>query len=541
MNNAIELDRHPLPKPSEIWAEIHGSKVFSQLDLRDAYLQIELDESSKKLTCINTHKGLFEVQRLPFGVKSAPGIFQRFMDKLISGIPGVFAYLDDVIIVSKNIEEHKVRLFEIFDRIEKWGLKIQLEKCNFFKEKLKFLGHIVSKSGIEPDPEKKKKISDLARPKDVKELKSFMGTINYYGRFVSEMHKLRGPLDKLLKKEVKWEWSKEQEDAFQSVKKVLSSNLLLTHFDPELEIIVTADASNYGVGAVISHRFPDGKEKVIEYASKSLNAAEKNYSQIEKEGLALVYAVQKFHKMLYRRKFVLRTVHKPLLAIFGKNKGIKVFSASRLQRWALLLTNYDFKIEFVRTDHMGMADTLSRLISESNTSEDKVIALVTKEESSEDEDSVEESAKYVLNIMLNEIPVNNEVIKSETEKDTELSVVKSYIKNGWPKLMSEPKLNPWSNRRLNLEVIEDCIIFNGKIVIPKSLIKSVLKVLHETHPGVNKMKGVAREYMYWPSMAKDIEEYVGDCLKCQAAAKKTNQGRITTLAKNRQKLGKSAY
>ncbi|KAL7070485.1 hypothetical protein ACQ4LE_010395 [Meloidogyne hapla] len=541
LNNAIELDRHPLPKPSEIWAEIHGSKVFSQLDLRDAYLQIELDESSKKLTCINTHKGLFEVQRLPFGVKSAPGIFQRFMDKLISGIPGVFAYLDDVIIVSRNIEEHKVRLFEIFDRIEKWGLKIQLEKCNFFKEKLKFLGHIVSKSGIEPDPEKKKKISDLARPKDVKELKSFMGTINYYGRFVSEMHKLRGPLDKLLKKEVKWEWSKEQEDAFQSVKKVLSSNLLLTHFDPELEIIVTADASNYGVGAVISHRFPDGKEKVIEYASKSLNAAEKNYSQIEKEGLALVYAVQKFHKMLYGHKFVLRTDHKPLLAIFCKNKGIKVFSASRLQRWALLLTNYDFKIEFVRTDHMGMADTLSRLISESNTSEDKVIALVTKEESSEDEDSVEESAKYVLNIMLNEIPVNNEVIKSETEKDTELSVVKSYIKNGWPKLMSEPKLNPWSNRRLNLEVIEDCIIFNGKIVIPKSLIKSVLKVLHETHPGVNKMKGVAREYMYWPSMAKDIEEYVGDCLKCQAAAKKTNQGRITTLAKNRQKLGKSAY
>uniref|UniRef100_A0A1I8C268 RNA-directed DNA polymerase n=1 Tax=Meloidogyne hapla TaxID=6305 RepID=A0A1I8C268_MELHA len=277
---------------------------------------------------------------------------------------------------------------------------------------------------------------------------------------------------------------------FQSVKKVLSSDLLLTHFDPELEIIVTADASNYGVGAVISHRFPDGKEKVIEYASKSLIAAEKNYSQIEKEGLALVYAVQKFHKMLYGRKFVLRTDHKPLLAIFGKNKGIKVFSASRLQRWALLLTNYDFKIEFVRTDHMGMADTLSRLISESNSSEDKVIALVTKE-NSEDKDSVEESA----------------------------NVVKSYIKNGWPKLMSKPKVNCWSNRRLNLEVIEDCIIFNGKIVIPKSLIKSVLKILHETHPGVNKMKGVAREYMYWPSMAKDIEEYVGNCLKCQAAAK----------------------
>nr|CAD2155561.1 unnamed protein product [Meloidogyne enterolobii] len=502
-------------------------KVFSQLDLRDAYLQIELDEQSKKVACINTHKGLFEVQRLPFGVKSAPGIFQRLMDKLISGIPGVFAYLDDLIIVSKNIEDHKVQLFEIFDRIEKWGLKIQLEKCNFFKEKLKFLGHIVSKSGIEPDPEKKKKISELTRPRDVKELKSFMGTINYYGRFVSEMHKYRGPLDKLLKKEVKWEWGQDQEKAFQSVKKVLNSDLMLTHFDPELEIIVTADASNYGVGAVISHKFPNGKEKVIEYASKSLNDAEKNYSQIEKEGLALVFAVQKFHKMLFGRKFILRTDHKPLLAIFGKNKGIKVFSASRLQRWALLLTNYDFKIEFVSTNQMGMADTLSRLISEKSELEDKVIALVAKSENCSDEDSsdedsllVEESVKYVLNIMLDEVPVNAEQVKSETENDSELKMIKQFIKNGWPKVLSDPALSIWSNRRQDLEVIDECIMCSGKIVIPKALRKSVLKVLHETHPGSAKMKGVAREYMYWPNIGRDIDDWVANCIMCQAAAKR---------------------
>jgi hypothetical protein len=150
LNNAIELDSHPIPTTNEIWSEVHGNKIFSQLDLRDTYLQIELYEFSKKLACINTHKGLFEVQRLPFGVKSVPGIFQRLMDKLISGIPGVFAYLDDLIIMSKTIEEHEFRLIEVFNRIEKWGLKIQFEKCNFFKEKLKFLGHIVSNKGIEP-------------------------------------------------------------------------------------------------------------------------------------------------------------------------------------------------------------------------------------------------------------------------------------------------------------------------------------------------------------------------------------------------------
>nr|CAD2163879.1 unnamed protein product [Meloidogyne enterolobii] len=171
---------------------------------------------------------------------------------------------------------------------------------------------------------------------------------------------------------------------------------------------------------------------------------------------------------------VLRTDHKPLLAIFGKNKGIKVFSASRLQRWALLLTNYDFKIEFVSTNQMGMADTLSRLISEKSELEDKVIALVSgsencSNEDSSDEDSllVEESVKYVLNIMLDEVPVNAEQVKSETENDSELKMIKRFIKNGWPKVVSDPALSIWSNRRQELEVIEECIMFSGKIVIPK--------------------------------------------------------------------------
>ncbi|KAL7074578.1 hypothetical protein ACQ4LE_006427 [Meloidogyne hapla] len=171
LNASLELNRHPLPSPAEIWAGIHGSKIFSQLDLRDAYLQIELDEFSKKLTCINTHKGLFQVQRrLPFGVKSAPAIFQKLMDKLIIGIPGVYAYLDDVIIVSNTLQEHRLRLLEIFARIEDWGLKIQLDKCKFFENKLKFLGHIVSENGIEPDPIKKEIIKKLPCPKNVKEL-----------------------------------------------------------------------------------------------------------------------------------------------------------------------------------------------------------------------------------------------------------------------------------------------------------------------------------------------------------------------------------
>uniref|UniRef100_A0A1I8BJB9 RNA-directed DNA polymerase n=1 Tax=Meloidogyne hapla TaxID=6305 RepID=A0A1I8BJB9_MELHA len=325
-----------------------------------------------------------------------------------------------------------------------------------------------------------------------------MGTINYYGKFVKEMHKLRGPLDKLLQKNIEWNWGQEQELAFEEIKRILNSNLLLTHFDPDLEIIVTADASNYGVGAMIAHKFPDGSEKAIEYASKSLKSAEKNYSQIEKEGLALVFAVEKFHKLLYGRKFKLRTDHKPLLAIFGNKKGIKVYTASRLQRWALILTNYDFEIEFIKTHEMGMADTLSRLINKQEQFEDKIIALTSKDKFNTDcideLNQSEESVKYILN----------------TENDIELKLLKKYIAEHWPKEIKDKEMKYWSNIRQNLQVIDDCIVFTDKVVIPKLLRKEILQSLHEFHPGIAKMKGIAREYLYWPNIGKDIEE----CKNC---------------------------
>uniref|UniRef100_A0A1I8B504 RNA-directed DNA polymerase n=1 Tax=Meloidogyne hapla TaxID=6305 RepID=A0A1I8B504_MELHA len=420
LNEALELNKYPLPTPQEIWAEMHGNKVFSQLDLRDAYLQIELDDESKKLANINTHRGLFEVQRLPFGVKSAPAIFQKLMDELISGLNG---------------------------------------------SELKFLGHIVSKEGIKPDPEKKSIIQKLQRPKDVKELKSVMGTINYYAKFVREMHEVRGPLDKLLQKNIEWKWEDEQETSFEKIKSILSSDLLLTHFDPQFEIIVTADASNYGVGAMISHKFPDGSEKAIEYASKSLSQSEKNYGQIEKEGLALVFAVQKFHKMLFGRKFKLRTDHKPLVSIFGNKKGIKVQTASRLQRWALILTNYDFDIEFKN------------------------------------------------------YPVDNKQIRIETENDQILKKVKEYICNGWPKQVENHELLFWSSRRQNLQIVDDCILFVNKVVIPLTLRNKILESLHASHSGIVRMKNLAREYVYWPGINKEIEEMSANCKSCQETIK----------------------
>jgi len=210
------------------------------------------------------------------------------------------------------------------------------------------------------------------------------------------MHQLRGPLNHLLVKDVKWNWSADCQAAFERIKALLTSDLLLTHFNPKQDIFIAADASQYGIGAVISHRFPDGSEKAIAHAARSLTPAERNYGQIEKEALAIIFAVQKFHKMIYGRRFTLLTDHKHLLAIFGSKKGIPVYTANRLQRWATTLLGYEFAIKYQPTKSIGQADALSRLIYSHNlAAEDVVIATV----------SIESEVRKVLVDLMNHLPI----------------------------------------------------------------------------------------------------------------------------------------
>ncbi|CAD6198484.1 unnamed protein product [Caenorhabditis auriculariae] len=294
---------------------------------------------------------------------------------MISGLNGVAAYLDDIIVTGRSTDEHRRNLEALFDRIHNYGFRVRLPKCNFLMPEIRYLGHIIDKDGRRPDPEKVRAITKMPQPKDVQQLRSFLGMITYYGNFIDKMRQIRTPLDALLKKDTRFEWSPECQDAFKRVKDVLASPLLLTHFDPTLDIIVAADASDYGIGAVILHRYADGSEKAICHASRSLTDAEKKYAQIEKEGLGLVFAVRKFHRYIFGRRFTLLTDHKPLLTIFGNKKGLPVYSANRLLRWSLILRGYDFKIEYRSTTSFGQADALSRLISEDiQPTEDIVIA-----------------------------------------------------------------------------------------------------------------------------------------------------------------------
>ncbi|XP_055634261.1 uncharacterized protein K02A2.6-like [Toxorhynchites rutilus septentrionalis] len=287
----------------------------------------------------------------------------------------------------------------------------------------KYLGHIVSAKGIQIDPAKIAAISEMPAPTDVPTLRSFLGAVNFYGKFVREMHQLRHPFDSLLKKDTKFDWSKECQHAFQNIKKVLHSGLLLTHYNPEQEIIVAGDASKTGIGAVILHRFPNGIIKAVSHASRSLTVAEQNYSQIEKEALALVFPCTKFHRLLWGRRFTFQTDHQPLLRIFGSKKGIPVHTANRLQRWALTLLGYDFNIEYVSTRDFGYADVLSRLISNHpKPDEEAVIAMVR----------VEDDVSSCFHDSIQDLPVTHESLKFATKKDTVLQKAISYAQGSWP-------------------------------------------------------------------------------------------------------------
>uniref|UniRef100_A0A183BPS4 RNA-directed DNA polymerase n=1 Tax=Globodera pallida TaxID=36090 RepID=A0A183BPS4_GLOPA len=363
-----------------------------------------------------------QYQRLPFGVKSAPSIFQKVMDQMTAGLPGVFAYLDDIIIASANLAEHMSILFKLFSKIQDYGFRIQLEKCHFLRTDLKFLGHVVSAQGIRPDPDRSVAIREMPPPHDVSTLRSFLGAINYYGRFIKQMSELRAPLDSLLKKDSPWAWGKEQQSAFDKAKQILLSDLLLTHYDPTKPIVVAADASQHGIGATLSHKAPDGSERVVEHACRTLTASERNYAQIEREALALIFACQKFHRMIYGRKFVLLTDHKPLLAIFGSKKGIPIYTAARLQRWALTLANYDFTIQYVKSENFGQADVLSRLVASHRLDEDHIVAHAHVDAEPYNVDDVTE---YVYMATLESLPVSSEEVAEHTGTDELLQQVET--------------------------------------------------------------------------------------------------------------------
>jgi len=357
LNEKTIGDAYPLPDITEILDQLGQSKYFTCLDMVMGYHQIELEEGAGPKTAFSTKQGHWEYRRLPFGLKTAPATFQKLMNSVLSGLIGTrcFIYLDDIVIYAKSLADHNIKLREVLDRLRTYRLKLQPEKCEFLRKEVNYLGHQITEAGVKPDPQKVAAIASYPTPTSVKELKTFCRMISYYCRFIPNCSRIASPLHKLLKRDVKFEWKPEQEHAFQHLKAKLTSQPILQYPDFSKEFILATDASNVGLGAVLSQG-PLGKDLPVAFASRSLNKAEMNYTTSEKELLAIVWATRYFRPYLYGRHFKIVTDHKPLTWIMNvKDPG------SRLLRWRIHLEEFDYEITYKRGSQNMNADALSRI------------------------------------------------------------------------------------------------------------------------------------------------------------------------------------
>ncbi|XP_046404731.1 uncharacterized protein K02A2.6-like [Ischnura elegans] len=503
LNDSLIINRHPIPRIEDLFNTLQKGRTFSKMDLSQAYQQICLDDQSKKLCTISTTKGLFMYNRVPYGVASAPGIFQKIMETILAGIPGVVCFLDDILITGENNDVHKERLYEVCNRLKVSGLSVSKKKCEFFRKSIEYLGYVLSEDGLSTSPSKISAIEKAPTPTDVSQLKAFLGMVNYYGKYVPHLSTIAAPLYSLLRKDSVFEWSISCEQAFKLIKNKLVSAPILAHYDPNLPVRLATDSSSYGLGCVLSQLQKDGSEKPICYASRTLSKAEMGYSVIDKEALGIIYGVRKFNQYLYGRKFTLITDHKPLISIFGSKKGLPAYAASRLQRYALFLTNYDFDIKYVKSQDNANADCLSRL------------PLNVKEFQFESED-VNYVGTYLQFIQENDIPVDFNNVIEETKRDVLLRKVYNYVLYGWPNNHSnmDNELKPYFQRQGELAIENGIIVWGHRIVVPHSLRKPLLTELHCGHLGIVKMKAMARSYFWWPGLDSDIENLANSCPPC---------------------------
>ncbi|XP_038106874.1 uncharacterized protein K02A2.6-like [Culex quinquefasciatus] len=489
-NQAIVPQHYPLPTFDSIVPHLHNCKWFSKIDLNKAFHQVELAEDSREITTFAAHNGYFRYKRLMFGLSCASEVFQGIIERMLTGLPGVKAFIDDILVFAATKKEHDEILRAVLDRLKSCGVTINSRKCEFGKNEVVFMGHRLSAEGISPTEDKVETIKRCRDPQTSEELRSFLGLVNYLGKFIPDLATLTTPLRSLLRKQTRFTWGKEQKAAFSKIKAVLSHPKNLGFYSPLDKTIVIADASPTGLGAVLLQE-KDNIKRVICYISKGLSDTEQNYAQNEKEALALVWSVERLEMYLRGLRFYLLTDHQPLKVLFGtKQKPCR-----RIERWALRLQSFRFRIVHI-AGKANIADPLSRLpeFQECTTydeyGESMLLAIV-------------ETARPEALTMGD--------IVNYTLKDEELAAVKKALISGqWTDAIK--RYVPFRNE---LMAVNEIVVRGERLVIPKNLRKKVLEIAHIGHPGIERTKQRLRAKVWWPNLDKDAETLVRSCLDCQ--------------------------
>ncbi|KAI5754703.1 hypothetical protein M8J77_010793 [Diaphorina citri] len=495
LNRNIRIEKFLIPTLDDIKARLAGKKIFSVVDLKDGFYQVELDENSQKLCTFNSPFGYWTFSRLPFGISSAPEVFSRLNTKYFGDIQDVTIYFDDILIASGTMEEHLDTLNKIFQRAQSLNIKFNLKKFQYMLPEIKYLGLIFNKDGTKPDEERIQALQNIKIPKNVKQLQSVLGMFNYLRDFIPKMSELTGPLRTLLKKDILWHWGEAQDNALKTLIKIISQAPSLRNFDPRLPISIECDSSQSGLGCCLLQL-----GQPIAFASRSLNSAEVSYPQIEKELLAILFSCNKFHNYIYGHDVQVFTDHKPLVSIFTKNM-CKVVS-NRIQRMKLKLFKYRLHVEYRKGSEMYISDLLSRNFS-SETCHNEI------------------GSENIIHALNSEPLFDVTKLKQAQFNDPVLHTIVKYCHEGWPSNKNKlPKdssqIRHFWNFKNELSVDHNNVLYyNDRLVIPSSMKDQALKQLHRGHMGIVKTKHRASQSMYWPNINNDIENFISKCYTCE--------------------------
>ena len=493
LNEVTCKDAYPLPQVNDLIDTLSGHKYFTTLDLASGYWQVPVEKSSQEKTAFVIPGGdIYHFKRMPFGLANAVPTFQRLMSNVLQGLlrNKCLVYLDDVLIVGHSFEEHLSNLKEVLDAIKNAGLKLKPEKCHFGQTNVRFLGFQITNEGLSPDPEKVQAIKEYPAPNDLTELRRFLGMASYYRRFISGFSDIAHPLNHLLQKNVTFCWDRKCQTAFESIKEQLISSPILGFPDRDRDYSVYTDASDVGVGAVLTQTDDSGTERVISFASKAFSGAEKNWTTTEKEAFAVVWALQHFHPYVYGRKVRVITDHKALTWL----KGIK-HPNGKLARWIIKLQEYEYTVEHRSGSLMKHVDALSRA-------------------------------------PINSIQVHKYSIaelQELQELDEDICIVKEWIQEG-----RRPNCKPDGASDVLYalyHIFNSLLIVDGllcrkwkdttglerdQIVLPQFVTPIVLQEAHDQvgHMGVAKTFEAVQKIYYWPGFFKAVEEFCACCELC---------------------------
>lgn len=501
LNKALKRSHFPLPTIDDILPDLSKAKVFSVCDVKSGFWHVQLEDQSSYLTTFSTPFGRFRWLRMPMGISPAPEIFQRKLNQALEGLPGIYIIADDILITGEGEtkeaarRDHDHNLRQFMERCKEKNIKLNVEKFRLREEEVPYIGHRLTADGLKVDPEKVRALKDMPQPTDVKGVQRLLGMVNYLSKFCNHLSDQCEILRQLTHKDNLWDWTETHEEAFRKIKETIANAPVLKYYNPEEELTLQCDASETGLGAALTQG-----GKPVAFASRALTQTEKGYAQIEKECLAIVFGMEKFHQYTYGRKTTVQSDHKPLENIVRKPL---LAAPKRLQRMLLRLQRYDIDVVYVPGRYMWIADTLSRAYLPETTTAGSVAHET-------------ENINMVQYLHISEDRLN--AIRSATKEDNTLQTLIKAIQNGWPQNKSEIPSEMMHYYAFQEELtVQDGIVFRGeRAIIPGTLRGEITRRIHSAHLGTEGCIRRARECVYWQGMNEHIKTFITKCDTCRS-------------------------